>query len=82
MIVYFILDFVLCIRFRTCLRNAGTAAADRMGSVYFNVLGSACFTFKQDKVCVDRAWWGRCQKWEYKVVAVTRSSLTYTSLTH
>lgn len=64
-------------RFRTCLKMAGTASADFIGKIFFNVLQSKCFVLKPQKVCVKRSWWGKCQHHEYRKQAYVRDNVSY-----
>lgn len=64
-------------RFRTCLKMAGTASADFIGKIFFDVLQSKCFILKPQKVCVKRSWWGKCQHHEYRKQAYVRDNVPY-----
>ncbi|XP_011330224.1 uncharacterized protein LOC105275225 isoform X2 [Ooceraea biroi] len=64
-------------RFRTCLKMAGTASADFIGKIFFDVLQSKCFILKPQKVCVKRSWWGKCQHYEYRKQAYVRDNVPY-----
>lgn len=60
-------------RFRGCLRQSLSSTANMIGKIYFNILGSKCFSFEEQEVCVERSWWGRCRKYENQVTAVLQS---------
>nr|XP_012222494.1 PREDICTED: uncharacterized protein LOC105672262 isoform X2 [Linepithema humile]XP_012222495.1 PREDICTED: uncharacterized protein LOC105672262 isoform X2 [Linepithema humile] len=64
-------------RFRTCLKMAGTASADFIGKIFFDVLQSKCFVLKPQKVCVKRSWWGKCLHYEYRKQAYVRDNVPY-----
>lgn len=64
-------------RFRTCLKMAGTASADFIGKIFFDILQSKCFILKPQKVCVKRSWWGKCQHHEYRKQAYVRDNVPY-----
>ncbi|XP_011642191.1 uncharacterized protein LOC105430361 [Pogonomyrmex barbatus] len=64
-------------RFRACLKMAGTASADFIGTIFFNVLQSKCFILKPQKICVKRSWWGKCQHHEYRKQAYVRDNVPY-----
>lgn len=66
-------------RFKACLKMAGTGAADMVGNVFFNVVKTRCFRFEKQKVCRKWSWWGRCEKYSMKNVAVLRENVPYTS---
>ncbi|XP_060079253.1 uncharacterized protein LOC132558675 [Ylistrum balloti] len=53
-------------RFRGCLKQSVSPMASLIGRIYFNIMGSKCFTVKMEDVCVRRSWWGRCEKYEQK----------------
>ena len=69
--------FIFCPRFRSCLKMSQSSAADLVGNMFFNMLETRCFTFKEAKVCTDRAWWGKCNRWERKQKAVWREARPY-----
>ncbi|XP_029170784.1 uncharacterized protein LOC114940334 [Nylanderia fulva] len=64
-------------RFRTCLKMAGTASADFIGRIFFDVLQSKCFILKPQKVCVKRSWWGKCQHHAYRKQAHVRDNVPW-----
>jgi len=76
-ICYFLIPLIL-FRFRTCLKDASTDQSAMVGRVYFNLLGMKCFEFEMEEVCVERSWWGWCQKTEEQIVAEVRGSLSWT----
>jgi len=53
-------------RFRSCLRTVGSEEANMVGRLFFNVVGTKCFVLRvrRESVCVERAWWGRCNREE------------------
>jgi len=51
--------------------------ANMIGKIYFNILGSKCFEFTESEVCVDRAWWGRCRKFETQTKAVLKNQISF-----
>jgi secretory phospholipase A2 len=63
--------------FRTCLRLAGTESANHVGNWYFNLIKLDCFIFKPTVTCVERAWYGRCLRYENDFVAEIRDALEY-----
>ncbi|XP_034942216.1 uncharacterized protein [Chelonus insularis] len=64
-------------RFRTCLKMAGTSAANFIGRIFFNVVQTKCFVLKPQKVCTKSTWWGKCEKHEYKKQAHLRNNIAY-----
>nr|XP_045592601.1 group 3 secretory phospholipase A2-like isoform X1 [Procambarus clarkii] len=66
-------------RFKACLKMARTGAADMVGNVFFNVVKTRCFRFEKQKVCRKWSWWGRCEKYSMKNVAVLRDNVPYNS---
>ncbi|XP_071524202.1 uncharacterized protein [Panulirus ornatus] len=64
-------------RFKACLKMSRTGAADMVGNVFFNVVKTRCFRFEKQKVCRKWSWWGRCQKYAMKNVAVLRDNVPY-----
>lgn len=60
-------------RFRGCLRQSLSTTANMIGKIYFNILGSKCFIFEEQEVCVERSWWGRCRKYESQLTAMLQS---------
>ncbi|XP_067932142.1 phospholipase A2 hemilipin-like [Watersipora subatra] len=68
-------------RLKYCLRKASTyygdQLADMIGRLYFNVIGIDCFTLKEERVCTQRSFWGRCLKREKVWQAVFEESLSY-----
>jgi len=65
--------------FRSCLQMANTEYADTVGHVFFNVLGTKCFTFKVVKVCQESTWWGKCTREQMVRRAVWREKMAYES---
>jgi len=63
--------------FRTCLRMSSNAQADIVGELFFNYIGMKCFIFKQETVCAQRTWWGKCERQKVQWTAETRDPLTY-----
>lgn len=51
-------------RFRGCLKQSVSPMASLIGRIYFNIMGSKCFTVINKDVCVRRSWWGRCEEYE------------------
>ncbi|XP_042221935.1 group 3 secretory phospholipase A2-like isoform X2 [Homarus americanus] len=66
-------------RFKACLKMSRTAAADMVGNVFFNVVKTRCFRFQKQKVCRKWSWWGRCEKYAMKNVAVLRDNVPYST---
>ncbi|KAG7203330.1 hypothetical protein KM043_010418 [Ampulex compressa] len=64
-------------RFRTCLKMAGTASANFIGKIFFDVLQTKCFVLKAEKVCVKHSWWGKCLHHEYRKQAYVRDNVPY-----
>ena len=64
-------------RFRSCLKMAGTQAADLVGSLFFNTINIPCFVFSKEKVCSTYNWWGRCTDEEEVMIAKWRKPLPY-----
>ncbi|XP_011142655.2 uncharacterized protein LOC105185106 [Harpegnathos saltator] len=64
-------------RFRTCLKMAGTASADFIGKIFFDVLQTKCFVLKTQKICLKRNWWGECARHEYRKQAYIRDNVPY-----
>lgn len=60
-------------RFRGCLRQSLSSTANMIGKIYFNILGSKCFSFQEQEICAERAWWGYCRKYETQVTAILQS---------
>ncbi|KAL3857950.1 hypothetical protein ACJMK2_012575, partial [Sinanodonta woodiana] len=60
--------------FRGCLKSSVSSTASLIGRIYFNILGSKCFTFKEEEVCEERSWWGYCQKYQVQSSAVLRDN--------
>ena len=70
---------ILChiYRFRTCLKMAGTASANFIGKIFFDVLRTKCFILKPQKVCTKWSWMGKCQHHEYRKQAHVRENVPY-----
>ena len=66
-------------RFRTCLQMANTEFADTVGNVFFNVIRTQCFTHSMEDVCLERTWWGKCNKREVRRTAAFRDVIPYTN---
>ncbi|XP_017790819.1 PREDICTED: uncharacterized protein LOC108572981, partial [Habropoda laboriosa] len=64
-------------RFRTCLKMAGTAPANFIGKIFFDVLRTKCFILKPQKVCTKWSWMGKCQHHEYRKQAHVRDNVPY-----
>ncbi|XP_076666196.1 uncharacterized protein LOC143367850 isoform X2 [Andrena cerasifolii] len=64
-------------RFRTCLKMAGTASANFIGKIFFDVLRTKCFVLKPQKVCAKWSWMGKCQRHEYRKQAHVRDNVPY-----
>ncbi|XP_076234323.1 uncharacterized protein LOC143179144 isoform X2 [Calliopsis andreniformis] len=64
-------------RFRTCLKVAGTASANFIGKIFFDVLRTKCFILKPQKVCTKWSWMGKCQRHEYRKQAHVRDNVPY-----
>ncbi|KAF4529418.1 hypothetical protein B566_EDAN003512 [Ephemera danica] len=68
---------MVTIRFRTCLKMAGTGASNLVGKLFFNVVQTKCFVLKNEKVCKKHSWWGKCTKHERRKQAYLRDNLSY-----
>ncbi|XP_049856749.1 uncharacterized protein LOC126336773 isoform X1 [Schistocerca gregaria] len=64
-------------RFRTCLKMAGTGAANLVGKLFFNIVQTKCFVLKPKKVCTRFSWWGKCEKYAYRKQAHLRNNVSY-----
>lgn len=64
-------------RFRTCLRMAGTASADFIGKIFFDVLRTKCFVLKTHKICLQRNQKNNCVRHEYRKQAYIRDNVSY-----
>ncbi|GLV41833.1 Phospholipase A2 group III [Carabus blaptoides fortunei] len=64
-------------RFRACLKRVGTSDANLVGKLFFNVVQTKCFVFKAKKTCVQRSWWGKCQKRKLEKMAILRNNMPY-----
>ena len=65
-----------CYRFRSCLRQEGSSAT-WVGHLYFNVIGMKCFALTRTQVCVERYWWGGCQRYGLEETAALRDPLPF-----
>lgn len=63
--------------FRSCLKSANTDASQMVGNVFFNIIGMQCFEFRPKKVCINRSWWGTCQKYERQMQAEIVGTLAW-----
>ena len=63
--------------FRACLRQARNSVANMVGELYFNVVGTKCFTLKRKRECSQRSWWGKCTDYETIQEATTKEPLVY-----
>jgi len=63
--------------FHTCLKMRGSDQANFVGRLYFNYIGMKCFAFRQETVCAEREWWGRCKRQKVQMVAELRDPLAY-----
>lgn len=75
--VSFSFFFIIYCRFRTCLKMAGTASANFIGKIFFDVLRTKCFILKPQKVCTKWSWTGKCQHYEYRKQAHVRDNVPY-----
>ncbi|WAR01508.1 PA2G3-like protein [Mya arenaria] len=64
-------------RFRGCLRSSVSTMASIIGKIYFNILGSKCFRLMEAKVCMERSWWGRCQRYENQTTAAVVNQVSF-----
>ncbi|XP_054010913.1 uncharacterized protein LOC128893733 isoform X1 [Hylaeus anthracinus] len=64
-------------RFRACLKMAGTASANFIGKIFFDVLRTKCFVLKPQKVCSKWSWKSKCQRHEYRKQAHVRDNVPY-----
>jgi len=64
-------------RFRSCLKQANTAAANLVGKLFFNIIQTKCFVLKPEKMCKKTSWWGKCLKTELKKKAYIRNPIPY-----
>ena len=56
-------------RFRDCLYVANTTTSDRVGDWFFNRFDIDCFDLSYEQTCVERYWWGGCQRYDMDYVA-------------
>jgi len=63
--------------FRSCLRRARNEVANMVGELYFNVVGTKCFTLKKQRECVQRSWWGKCKEYDTTQLAAIKEPLIY-----
>ena len=65
-------------RFKACLKSAGGSVANMIGYIYFNYVGTECFTLKPEKTCAKRSWWGNCLKYDTTYTAqISETNLDY-----
>ncbi|XP_066906124.1 uncharacterized protein GIIIspla2 isoform X1 [Halyomorpha halys] len=64
-------------RFRTCLKMSGSTASNFVGKLFFNLVQTKCFVLKTERICVERNWWGKCQKTELRKLAHIRTNMAY-----
>ncbi|XP_046450012.1 group 3 secretory phospholipase A2-like isoform X1 [Daphnia pulex] len=64
-------------RFRSCLKQANTAASNLVGKLFFNIIQIKCFVLKPEKVCKKSSWWGKCTQNEWKKKAHLRDPIPY-----
>lgn len=64
-------------RFRSCLKQANTAASNLVGKLFFNIIQIKCFVLKPEKVCKKSSWWGKCTQNEWKKRAHLRDPIPY-----
>lgn len=62
--------------FRHCLRSDRSEKSALVARVFFNQLSPPCFEFngQSRSTCAQRAWYGRCLRWEDSKQAVWSSS--------
>jgi len=63
--------------FRACLRQARNSVANMVGELYFNVVGTKCFTLRRKRDCAQRSWWGKCTDYETIQEASIKEPLVY-----
>ncbi|XP_076107429.1 uncharacterized protein LOC143075750 [Mytilus galloprovincialis] len=64
-------------KFRSCLKQSYSPMASFIGRIYFNIMGSKCFTLKKDVVCAERSWWGYCLRYDEEPVAQIKSQESF-----
>ncbi|XP_057378704.1 group 3 secretory phospholipase A2-like isoform X1 [Daphnia carinata] len=64
-------------RFRSCLKQANTAASNLVGKLFFNIIQIKCFVLKPEKVCKKSSWWGKCTQNEWRKRAHLRDPIPY-----
>lgn len=60
------------LRFRQCLREAGSGLANLVGKIYFNVVNTECFDLRRERRCARRSWWGSCNRWRMSLMAAVK----------
>lgn len=74
-----IIFFLVC-RFLECLENAGTYAANRVGTIYFNLFKIPCFRRFNRTVCLEKSeLTGECLRRTTRSTIELYQSQTYTS---
>lgn len=73
----FFLFYLNVHRFRACLKAAKTPVSDMIGKLFFNIAKTKCFSFKREKTCKKRSWWGKCLKSKRSKKAFFKGGLSY-----
>lgn len=73
-------NILLCCRhhrFKDCLKSAKTKVSDMIGKLFFNIAKTKCFSFKREKTCKKRSWWGKCLKTKKSKKAFFKAGISY-----
>lgn len=62
---------------KECLREVNDTASRVVGQAFFNVIEVPCFVFRYEEQCVERVWYGWCNKYDLVAVAELKSSVPY-----
>ncbi|XP_041097255.1 protein PROCA1 [Polyodon spathula] len=62
---------------KECLRKVNDTASRVIGQAFFNVIEVPCFEFRYEEQCVERVWYGWCNKYDLVAVAELKSSIPY-----
>uniref|UniRef100_W5MF14 phospholipase A2 n=1 Tax=Lepisosteus oculatus TaxID=7918 RepID=W5MF14_LEPOC len=62
---------------KACLRKVNDTSSRVVGQAFFNVIQVPCFEFRYEEQCVERLWYGWCQRYEKVPIAVAQESVTY-----
>ncbi|XP_062589808.1 uncharacterized protein LOC134251415 [Saccostrea cucullata] len=64
--------------FRHCLQQSLSPNANFLGKIYFNIMGSKCFVFKETSVCKAYTWYGTCAEYKTDTVAHIKTQPYFT----